>query len=77
MKAKRPICDVHGEILKLAEALMQTELPKGHKRGVRLTAQAIVRLAKEAKAYGQKMENRLWEYRDVIEGLGFERDKKR
>lgn len=35
----------------------------------------IMQLAKTAKDMGQSMENRLKEYRDAIEGLGFERNE--
>lgn len=35
----------------------------------------IMQLAEAAKDMGQSMENRLKEYRDAIEGLGFERNE--
>lgn len=35
----------------------------------------IMQLAETAKDMGQSMENRLKEYRDAIEGLGFERNE--
>jgi len=72
MSRKRNICTVHGFIYTLARDLEREygeRLPK--------IAQAklarIQTLAEEAKDYGQAMEDRLLEYRDGVENLGFKR----
>jgi len=73
-RKKRNICEVHDEIRELAEKLEETlvgEVPKKHLK----VLEKIQTLAEEAKEYGQSMENRMSEYRDAIEGVGFNRCK--
>jgi len=76
---KRPICDVHNDICELALDVMadvddQISLQKD-KRHIFKKLQKILDNAQEALQYGQKMEDRLMEYKNTIEDIGFKRKK--
>jgi len=75
-RRKRNICEVHDEIRKLAEDLEKDLNGKVTKKSIQ-KLQRIQKIAEEAKEYGQSMENRLNEYKDGIEGIGFNRNKRR
>ena len=75
-KTKRKICFAHDEIIKLASDL-QIELEGDVAKKIIQKLKKIEAVAEEAKEYGQSMEDRLSEYREAIEGLGFYRRKKR
>jgi len=75
-KAKRNICSVHHDIRGLAEELEEEFKEFVSKKALRKVRE-IQKLADEALEYGQSMENRLHEYRDGIENIGFGRRKKR
>jgi hypothetical protein len=79
------ICDKHNEALKLLEKL-QGYINDGLRYGENKESKEygaledldyylsdIVWLIEEAKTMGQSMENRLKEYRESIESLGFDR----
>ena len=73
-KRKRLICTVHDEIYDFAEEIEELDFSdRNHKRKLKSLAKRIKKDASEAKDYGQSMENRLSEYRDAIEELGFKR----
>lgn len=69
-KAKRYICEAHEEIIDIAEEIL---LEPEHRLKSKL--HKIIRIAREAKAYGQSMEDRLSLYRESIEELGFKRNR--
>lgn len=48
---------------------------ESHIDDLRYALEDIMQLAKMAKDMGQSMEDRLKDYRDAIEGLGFERSR--
>ena len=72
---RRYICTVHGEIEDLADEILNAELPAGYRREVRNAARKIKKLVEEARDSGQAMEDRLQDYYDAVEGLGFVRFK--
>ena len=74
-KERRYICTVHGEIEDLADLILSTDLPAGYRREIRSAARKIKKLAEEARDSGQAMEDRLRDYYDAVEGLGFVRFK--
>ena len=74
-KERRKICNVHDDIMEAADELLEMELPRGFKGKVKKLARNIRALADEAKDSGQAMENRLYEYYNAIEGIGFVRFK--
>jgi hypothetical protein len=76
--SRRNICDYHDDIIKTALEIEkikenQYETVEEVLYEVQHLAWDIRSWAEEAKEAGQSMENRLSEYRDAIEGLGFER----
>jgi len=84
---KRAICNIHDDILSLCDDLYKIKIQDYHKfeDGIinhadfeydmdRLISQ-IIRLTEDAKERGIAMEDRLTEYKDTIESLGFIRDK--
>ena len=79
IKVKRTICSVHDEIYDFAydiEALIDDlDILKKHKTPILSKLKKIKSDAKEAKEYGQRMEDRMSEYRYAIEELGFVRKK--
>ena len=78
-KKRRLICDVHDDINECGIELQKIDysLPQRSLRAaVNRLAKRICKLAKEeAKPSGQAMEDRLNEYEDGIERMGFRRDK--
>lgn len=76
----KTICQVHDEIMKIALDITHLN-PKNYETAQDLYEQAeamaddIYSLADDAAMMGTKMENRLQEYREAIEGLGFEKIK--
>jgi len=81
-KEKELICSTHDRIKYLAASLYSVEFESTAVKDlrevfteVRKTAREIEKLAQVARERGQAMENRLQEYRNAIEGLGFERVK--
>ena len=84
--SKRNICEVHNLILKECDSLLKdinkcrvTDEPEDLYDvldNMRYEIETyIVSYTEEAKEYGQSMENRMSDYRNAIEGLGFVRDK--
>lgn len=86
MSGKRAICSVHDDIIKECNSLIKDI----DRCGVNDSSDDlyntldnirwqldnyIISYAEEAKEYGQTMENRLRNYKDTIEGLGFVRNK--
>ena len=78
-KSKRRICDVHDEMCEIAldvEAEIDDLIPlKKDKRHIINKLHKIIADSKEAKQYGQDMEDRLKVYRNSIENIGFKRKK--
>lgn len=75
------ICGKHDEIYDLALKLSNIRSDRFSDIDdlvsfVQFTADEIMDLVKLAKNDGCKMENRMMEYREAIEGLGFKRSKK-
>jgi len=80
-KKKRIICNIHDEIMIIAEQINNMDIADYRSeatflRSLRAKVKKIDKLAEEAKERGQAMEDRLYEYFEAIEGLGFTRDKK-
>ena len=75
-RRKRNICEVHDEIRELAIELERDLSGNVTKKSIRMLKR-IQQIAEEARDYGQSMENRLNEYKDGIEGIGFNRNKRR
>ena len=69
-KEKRNICSVHYEIKEIADDLEEEFKQFVSKKALKKIKE-IQRLSNEALDYGQSMENRLKEYRDGIESMGF------
>lgn len=72
----RNICDIHDEIMKKSNKIGR--LKSGDYEDINSLmeefqdfANEVYSLAYDAKEAGQKMENRLKDYRQSIEGLGF------
>jgi len=72
---KRLICCAHDEIIELADKLENLDYPEHIGKKVRKIIKKIVAVAEEARVYGQSMEDRLRDYRNSIEELGFKRKK--
>lgn len=75
-RRKRNICEVHDEIRSLAEDLEKDLNGKVTKKSIQMLRR-IQKIAEEAKESGQAMEDRLNEYKDGIESIGFNRNKRR
>ena len=73
-KTKRNICSVHYEIKELAEDIEEEFKQFMSKKALKQILKIQV-LADEALEYGQSMENRLQEYRNAVDNLGFVRKK--
>ena len=75
---KKLICTVHAEISELGEELKKLDVstPKGSRR-VKTIGKLIVKLAEQARKKGQSMEDRLVEYYNAVEELGFKRKVKK
>lgn len=84
--SKRNICDVHDDIIKECGSIIKdinntrssdsAEDLYNTLDNIRWQLDSyIISYAEEAMEYGQSMEDRLKEYRDAIEGLGFIRSK--
>lgn len=74
------ICDKHDEIYDLAREIINLDHTQysdiaDYIYKVQNFADDILTFAKAAKDDGIKMENRMREYREAIEGLGFERKR--
>jgi hypothetical protein len=67
------ICQYHKEIIKITNNLIE-QYKEDKNLGTALIT--IKLLAEYALKQGQKMENRLYLYREAIESLGFRRDKR-
>lgn len=79
-QGKHNICEYHGRIKDLAwsiEKIKETEYDnvKDLLDDVQSIASDIYSFADRALEAGQSMENRLKEYKDSIEGLGFTRNE--
>ena len=81
-KEKELICFTHENIIAFAISICDIDFEniaikdiRSTFTEIRKTAKEIEGLAKKAKERGQVMENRLREYRDAIEALGFKREK--
>lgn len=83
MAKKKPrelICTTHGYIDEILDNLLEIDITAVAVKDMRELQRSIRKQLKEAKRYvaealdaGQAMENRLSEYREAIEQLGFER----
>jgi len=76
MKIKTTICSKHDDIYDLCTELQKLDFRKSIKATVISISKKIQKIVNNAKEDGQKMEDRLSEYHDVICGLGFKRKKK-
>lgn len=86
MSSKRVICSVHDDIINLCNSMVK-DINRCSKSDTKdelydvlddirwKLDNYIISYAEEAKDYGQSMENRLTEYRNAVERLGFTRDK--
>ena len=75
-RRKRLICTVHDEIWQTADEILELDLKDSNdRRKLKRLAKRIQNDASEAKIYGQSMENRLSDYKDAVENLGFKRKK--
>lgn len=84
--SKRNICDVHNDIIKECNSITKdiskcraTDPPEDLYDvldNIRWQLENyVISYTEEAKEYGQSMENRMSDYRNAIEGLGFVREK--
>lgn len=78
--SKRNICDIHKEIQEYANQIMkmkesQFESIEDALYDIRWIAEQIDSAVDEALEAGQSMEDRLSDYRNAIEDLGFKRVK--
>ena len=72
----RPICFKHDDVLDLCDDISKLlDNNKIDKKKISSKLKEIMQVTLLAKTDGQSMENRLSEYRDAIERLGFKRDK--
>jgi len=69
-KEKRLICHLHDDIIEECDFLLETF------EEFKTKVTHIKQLAEDAKERGQAMEDRLYDYKRAIEGLGFTRDIK-
>ena len=75
------ICNIHNQIIQLAESISKISIYRYDDRGdlkgeIDDMIFKIIELTNKALDCGQKMEDRLRDYRETIESLGFKRDKK-
>jgi len=68
MPKKRPICFIHDEIEELIGDVMPMVKGKSIQK-----LRRMLKLTVQAREAGQNMENRLNDYRDAVEKLGFRR----
>ena len=80
----RNICSMHGDIERIADELIGIEISEMKfselielDKTIKKHGEELKELAVEAGDAGQSMEDRMKEYRDAIEGLGFSRNKKK
>jgi len=74
------ICAMHWHLAEIGQELekIAEDITDGRTRQkITNRAQKIQSIAKKAEVQGQKMEDRLYLYREAIESLGFERKKRR
>ena len=81
-KQRELICTTHGYIQEIIEELLDLDITtiavkdiKAEWRRIRSKLKTMNKLVGEALDAGQAMENRLSEYRNAIEDLGFIRDE--
>jgi hypothetical protein len=74
-KDHRLICYLHDDIIDLSNKLKTEVYTKNHGILV-LKLDKLIKFAERAKLRGQQMEDRLSEYREAIENLGYIRKKK-
>lgn len=79
--SKYNICDIHGEMISMAEDLQRMRVNdfddvESAINNIVNKLDDIIALGYVAMEYGQSMENRLKLYRESIEELGFVREKK-
>jgi hypothetical protein len=77
---RKTICNLHDEIKDWATKICDIKLRHYETAEDAFTeaqdyANQILNIIDDAKVDGEKMEERLIEYREAIEGLGFERKK--
>jgi|AntAceMinimDraft_16_1070373.scaffolds.fasta_scaffold42570_2 hypothetical protein len=71
----RLICYLHDDIINLCYEIINETNKKLPPSIIKQKLDRIIRYAERAKEKGTKMENRLSEYREALETLGFMRDK--
>lgn len=80
-KERRFICNDHDDIKENAERILKEfdkfQTPYQMKLNIKRYAKEIIKLVKDAKDSGISMESRLYEYKQAIENLGFERFPKK
>ena len=76
-KEQRLICTAHGELGDLIGELEKLDTPSGFKRKVKRILKRMYEVVDEVTEYGQRMEDRLYDYHDTITSLGFKRTKKK
>jgi len=65
------ICDIHDDIITALDFLSKC---KGYTKESKKVFNDLKEACEEAKIKGQKMENRLFKYRESIENLGYSRN---
>ena len=79
-RKNKTICDFHTNILDIAEECLNMKFDENSAREtfnyLLNKMNDIYWLSEMALTAGQNMEDRLYEYREAIEGLGFTRNKK-
>jgi hypothetical protein len=71
-----PICFKHQEVLSICSKLLDLDFDEPFKQKLKQGLKKIIKLTEQAKDDGQNMEDRLQEYYDAIEEIGFKRTKK-
>ena len=74
-KDHRLICYLHDDIIDLCDKL-KTDVYTKNPGLLILKLDKVVKFAERAKLKGQQMEDRLTEYREAIEELGYARNRK-
>ena len=74
-KEKRLICTAHGELADLVQEIRKIKFPYGFKGRINVILDKMNKVIDEVLEYGQSMEDRLYEYHDAVEGLGFKRER--
>lgn len=72
------ICFKHDEIISICKEIKNLDLDKATQRKkIATLINKIIKITEQAKEDGQHMEDRLQEYYNAIDDLGFDRKKKK